>query len=125
MTAEIKSLTRPTVNLKHEFAQHICRAVICLDFTSNSSLETSTHHIDLVEYRATNVQQWPHKITTFVLNHALPKAFTTTPPVAKKTKDRNLVAYFNVILFYIEISVVKGFYFNEIQFLSQKKKKVY
>ena len=33
---------------------------------------------------------------------------------ARKMKDRNLVACFNVILFYVEVSVVKGSIFNEI-----------
>jgi hypothetical protein len=32
-------------------------------------------------------------------------------PDARKMKDRDLVAYFNVILFYVEISVVKGVLF--------------
>ena len=54
---------------------------------------------------------------------SFPKQWTA--PVTRKMKGRDVVACFNVILFYIEISVVKGFYFNEIQFLSQKKKKVY
>jgi hypothetical protein len=30
-----------------------------------------------------------------------------TSPDARKMKDRNLVACFNVILFYVEVSVVK------------------
>ena len=32
-------------------------------------------------------------------------------PVARKTKDKDPVACFNVILFYIEFSVVKGVIF--------------
>jgi hypothetical protein len=31
--------------------------------------------------------------------------------VARKTKGRDLVAYFNVILFYVEVSVVTGVVF--------------
>ena len=34
-----------------------------------------------------------------------------TVPVARKTKGRDPVACFNVILFYVEISVVKGVIF--------------
>ena len=37
-----------------------------------------------------------------------------TAPVARKMKGRDLVACFNVILFYVEVSVVKGSIFNEI-----------
>ena len=37
---------------------------------------------------------------------SFPKQWKT--PVARKTKGRDLVVYFNVILLYVEILVVKG-----------------
>jgi hypothetical protein len=43
-----------------------------------------------------------------------------TTSYAKKTKDVDLVVCFNVILFCIEICVVKGFYCNEMQSISKK-----
>jgi hypothetical protein len=41
-----------------------------------------------------------------------------TSPDARKMKGRDLMACFNIILFYIKVSVVKGFSFNEIRYLS-------
>ena len=45
-----------------------------------------------------------------------------TAPVARKMKGRDLVACFNVILFYIEISVVRGviLFFSEIRSFLKK-----
>ena len=45
-----------------------------------------------------------------------------TSPDASKMNDRDLVMCFNVILYYVEVSIVKGFYINEILSLSLKKK---
>ena len=41
-----------------------------------------------------------------------------TSPDARKMDDRDLVMCFNVILYYVEVSIVKGFYINEIRSLS-------